>query len=60
MTLEELCTKTLREADRLLKRGEITPDQAREYVRLWNAGPHFTVAKVQGYSIVNTNPPEED
>ena len=35
---------SLGEMDELQRQGRVTPDALRDYIRAWNAGPHFTQA----------------
>ena len=42
----DLSDKTLNEVDRLWAQGKITRPEVKEYVEKWNAGPHFSTAKV--------------
>jgi hypothetical protein len=51
MTLDDIRNRTLGEVSDLLRAGKITPEVAREYVALWNEGPHFTAARVEGWTI---------
>jgi len=42
---------TLGQIADLYAAGDIGEDEARDYVAAWNAGPHFTQARVIGDSI---------
>lgn len=44
---------SLAEMDRMYRDGRVTYDEAREYVRRWNAGPHFTQAIIKDGRIQN-------
>ena len=53
---EKLLSYTLNQVGRMLRDGEITEREATEYVRAWNAGPHFTQAVITVHGIKNFNP----
>ena len=44
---------TLDQVSRLYSEGKISREQAEEYVKKWNAGPHFTQAVVGNGWIAN-------
>jgi hypothetical protein len=49
----DITRKSLTEVDMLFGEGKITRKEAEEYVAMWNAVAHFTVAKVEYNYISN-------
>lgn len=50
---------SLSDVDKLWREREITEAQAIAYIRMWNAGPHFTRAVLYG-SFIGQFDPETD
>ena len=53
MDREEIAKLTLDQVSKAYADGRITREQAEEFVRLWNLGPHFTQAVVGNGWIAN-------
>ena len=52
----DLTKYSLNEIEQLFRDGRITEEQATSYLRLWNAGPHFTQAVISDNAIRNFDP----
>jgi len=47
---------SLNEVERMYRCGSVTYEEVRDYLRRWNAGPHFTQAVLADGAIRNFDP----
>jgi hypothetical protein len=52
----ELAKLNLEQVNQQFRNGQISEDEAKEYVRAWNAGPHITQAVIFHGEIENFDP----